>query len=127
MMWFCFPREFRAKSTRAMHGQAGRHQKEREKECERRGESLYNILSLQYVTSDVYFKCSCVTRSVNVFCSLHEEVLHHKSDEERQGSECPDEDCGKSLVCGEHAAGSQGLGGAQFSGKGEFGAPQAEE
>lgn len=48
-----------------MHRQAGRHQKEREREDERQEESLYNILSLQYVALDVYFKCSCVTRNVN--------------------------------------------------------------
>lgn len=83
-----------------MHRQAGRHQRER-KENERQEESLYNILSLQYVASDVYFKCSCVSQNVffswlaagsmiiSVF-SLHEEVFHHKSDEERQGRESPD-------------------------------------
>lgn len=72
-MWLRFPEEFRAKSTRckrvsdtAMHRQAGRHQRER-KENERQEESLYNILSLQYVASDVYFKCSCVSQNVFFF------------------------------------------------------------
>lgn len=53
-------------SDTAMHRQAGRHQREREKrqEDERQEESLYNILSLQYVASDVYFKCSCVSQKL---------------------------------------------------------------
>lgn len=78
-MWFCFPKSSEqnphAVKERVTQWCTGRLEgirerdieRERKREDKRQDESLYKILSLQYVASDVYFKCSCVTRNVNVF------------------------------------------------------------